>query len=270
MTIVGADTSLTPDCGRTSASRQTFVTGKAAQLAGEALRADILRLSNGSPTATLEFRDRSIVVRDDGAVRTISLAEMPENGLGYVVMAEKTFNPDTTSLGENGQGSPYAVYAFGAQIAEVEVDLEWGCVKVVGFAAAHDIGRKVNPTLLEGQIEGAIAQGIGQALFEDFVPGKTENSHDYLLPTSCDVPPTDVIFIEERASAGPYGAKGIGEPSLVPTAAAILNSIRDATGSRVFEVPATPERVLAAIDRDHWQLKIGHLFDLPIMWVHRD
>ncbi|CAM5311147.1 hypothetical protein ATER59S_00868 [Aquamicrobium terrae] len=112
------------------------------------------------------------MVRDDGAVRTISLAEMPENGLGYVVMAEKTFNPDTTSLGENGQGSPYAVYAFGAQIAEVEVDLEWGCVKVVGFAAAHDIGRKVNPTLLEGQIEGAIAQGIGQALFEDFVPGK--------------------------------------------------------------------------------------------------
>lgn len=84
------------------------------------------------------------------------------------------------------------------------------------------------------------------------------------------MPPTDVIFIEERASAGPYGAKGIGEPSLVPTAAAILNSIRDATGSRVFEVPATPERVLAAIDRDHWQLKIGHLFDLPIMWVHRD
>ncbi|MET3662926.1 xanthine dehydrogenase family protein molybdopterin-binding subunit [Aquamicrobium ahrensii] len=250
LTIVGADTSLTPDCGRTSASRQTFVTGKAAQLAGEALRAEILRLSNGNLISTLEIRDRSIVVHGDSEIRTISLEDMPENDFGYVLMAEETFDPDTTSLGENGQGSPYAVYAFGAQIAEVEVDLELGYVKVVGFAAAHDVGRMVNPTLLEGQIEGAIAQGIGQALFEDFVPGKTENFHDYLLPTSCDVPPIDVTFIEERASAGPYGAKGIGEPSLVPTAAAILNAIRDATGSRVFEVPATPERVLAAIDRD--------------------
>ncbi len=187
---------------------------------------------------------------DGDNVSTILLGQFPENNLGYVLMAEETFDPDTTALDEKGQGSPYAVYAFGAQIAEVEVDLELGYVSVVGFAAAHDVGRMVNPTLLEGQIEGAIAQGIGQALFENFVPGETENLHDYLLSTARDVPPIDITFIEEHASIGPYGAKGVGEPALVPTAAAILNGIFDATGSRVYEVPATPEKVIEAMRRD--------------------
>jgi aldehyde oxidoreductase len=250
LTIVGADTSQTPDCGRTSASRQTFVTGNAAQRAGETLRRDILRLSNGGPHARLTFTEGSIIVHDGSNISEVLLEQFAENDFGYVLMAEETFDPDTTPLGENGQGSPYAVYAFGAQIAEVEVDLELGSVSVIGFTAAHDVGRVVNPTLLQGQIEGAIAQGIGQALFEEFVPGKTENFHDYLLATARDIPPVDVMLIEEPASVGPYGAKGIGEPSLVPTAAAVLNAIFDATGSRIYDVPATPERILAAMHRD--------------------
>ena len=244
---VGAATNITPDCGRTSASRQTFVTGKAAELAGRTLRNEILRLSNGGAAATVRFCDGSIDVVDGDITRSIDLERLPINRFGYVLMAEETFDPITTALGENGQGSPYAVYAFGAQIAEVEVDMELGTVAARHFTAAHDVGRMINPTLLEGQIEGAIAQGIGQALMEEFIPGLTENFHDYLIPTLRDIPPIDVILIEDNASVGPFGAKGIGEPSLVPTASAIFNAIFDAIGVRLYHAPATPDVVLRAI-----------------------
>ena len=136
---VGAATNITPDCGRTSASRQTFVTGKAAELAGKALRNEILKLSNGGADAVLNFRDGVIEIIDQDLKRRIDLSQMPSNQFGYVLMAEETFDPITTALGENGQGSPYAVYAFGAQIAEVEVDIELGTVMVCRFTAAHDV-----------------------------------------------------------------------------------------------------------------------------------
>jgi aldehyde oxidoreductase len=247
LAVVGADTNLTPDCGRTSASRQTFVTGKAAELAGRSLRRQILALSNAGEHATIGFGGGHIEITDGVKVRTIDLVNMPVNKFGYVLMAEETFDPLTTELGENGQGSPYAVYAFGAQIAEVEVDLELGTVQIRRFTAAHDVGQIVNPTLLEGQIEGAVAQGIGLALMEKFIPGETENLHDYLIATVRDMPEIETIFIEENAAAGPYGAKGIGEPSLVPTAASILNAIYQAIGARITTIPATPESVLHAL-----------------------
>jgi len=113
--------------------------------------------------------------------------------------------------------------------------------------AAHDVGAAVNPDLVEGQIEGGIAQGIGLALMEEYLPGKTENLHDYLIPSAGDVPPIECILIEAEEPLGPYGAKGIGEPALIPTAPAILNAIHDATGVRVRQVPVLPHRLREAI-----------------------
>jgi len=109
------------------------------------------------------------------------------------------------------------------------------------------VGRAVNPQQVEGQIHGGVAQGLGLALMEEYVPGRTENLHDYLIPTIGDVPPIEVLLIEDPDPLGPYGAKGVGEPALVATAPAILNAIADATGARLLRVPATPDRVLAAL-----------------------
>jgi aldehyde oxidoreductase len=239
---VGADTHLTPDCGRTSASRHTFVTGKAAQRAGNRLRMEILSRLALDPDCAVPIEFGNVAIR--AASATLDLSKLTVNAFGYVLMAEETFDPPTTTLDENGQGSPYAVYAFGAQLAEVEVDTRTGTTRVLRHTAAHDVGRTVNPSLLEGQIEGAVAQGIGMALMERFIPGANNNFHDYLLPTSLDMPVIDTLFVEDPAAIGPYGAKGIGEPSLVPTAAAIMNALAHAIGARIREIPATPDVVL--------------------------
>ncbi|MEI2734141.1 MAG: molybdopterin cofactor-binding domain-containing protein [Rhodoblastus sp.] len=172
---------------------------------------------------------------------------MPVDSWGYVAVAEETFDPPTTPLDENGQGSPYAVYGFGAHMAEVDVDMRLGLVKVRKVVAAHDVGRAINPTLIEGQIEGGVLQGLGLALMEEFHPGRGENLHDYLIPTIGDAPVIETILIETPNSIGPFGAKGIGEQALIPTAPAIFNAIRHATGVVVERAPATPDRLLAAI-----------------------
>ena len=245
--LLPPDTDLTPDCGKTSASRQTFVTGKAAELAGLSLRTQILRLANAGPSARIEVSDQKLVISDGEQVRTIRLPDLPPGPYGYLLVAEETFDPPTTPLDENGQGQPYAAYGFGAHIAHLEVDPELGTVKMLKVIAAHDVGRAINPLLIEGQIEGVIAQGIGMALMEEFTPGRGENLHDYLIPTIGDVPPILSILIEDPAREGPFGAKGIGEQALIPTAPAILNAIHHALGIRVTKVPATPDRIRAAI-----------------------
>jgi CO/xanthine dehydrogenase Mo-binding subunit/aerobic-type carbon monoxide dehydrogenase small subunit (CoxS/CutS family) len=244
---VSADTDRTPDCGKTSASRQTFVTGNAAVMAGTMLRRDILRLANAGPGARILFEGGSICVDEGEHSRRIPLAEMQEDAQGYVLCGEATFDPPTTPLDDNGQGSPYAVYGFGAHMAEVEVDTELGTVRVTKITAAHDVGKAINPMLVEGQIEGGAAQGLGMALMEEFFPGSGENLHDYLIPTAGDMPPVESILIEDPSPAGPFGAKGIGEQALIPTAPAILNAIHHAIGARIRRVPATPDRVRAAI-----------------------
>ena len=121
-------------------------------------------------------------------------------------------------------------------MAEIEVDIELGTVRVLKVIAAHDVGRAINPTLIEGQIEGGVAQGLGMALMEEFFPGKGENLHDYLIPTAGDVPPVESILIEDPSPIGPFGAKGIGEQAVIPTAPAILNAIHHATGVRIRRV----------------------------------
>jgi CO/xanthine dehydrogenase Mo-binding subunit/aerobic-type carbon monoxide dehydrogenase small subunit (CoxS/CutS family) len=246
--LKGADTGITPDAGKTSASRQTFVTGKAAEKAARALRDNILRFANVSPAAELSLEGSALVIGEGGERRRIDLATLPADADGFVFGAVESYDPPTTPLDEKGQGKPYAVYGWGAQIAELEVDMRLGTVKLVKITAAHDVGKAINPLLAEGQIEGGIAQGIGMALMEEYVPGRTENLHDYLIPTIGDVPEIETILVEVPDPEGPFGAKGLGEHVLIPTAPAILNAIRHATGVLVTTVPATPTRVLDAIN----------------------
>lgn len=247
LSLVGPDTALTPDCGKTSASRQTVITGKAALLAGAALRARILALTNMGDEATLALDGARLFVRDGPGQRVIDLAALPTDAHGYVLAAEESYDPPTRPLDENGQGVPYAVYGYGAQVVELEVDMSLGTVNLRRITAAHDLGRVINPMLAKGQIEGGIAQGLGMALMEEYIPGRTENLHDYLIPTTGDMPEIRSILVEKPDPEGPMGAKGLGEHVLIPTAPAILNAIRHASGARITRLPAVPHRVLAAI-----------------------
>ncbi|MER8508271.1 molybdopterin-dependent oxidoreductase [Mesorhizobium sp. M0199] len=245
--LKGADTAITPDAGKTSASRQTFVTGKAAEKAGRALRDEILRFANVSEKAAIALDGTSLSIGEGEATRRIDLSSLKADAEGFVFRAEESYDPPTQPLDAKGQGKPYAVYGYGAQIAELEVDLRLGTVKLIKITAAHDVGKAINPLLAEGQIEGGIAQGIGMALMEEYIPGRTENLHDYLIPTIGDVPPIETILIEVPDPEGPFGAKGLGEHVLIPTAPAILNAIRHAAGVVVTKIPATPTRIRAAI-----------------------
>jgi CO/xanthine dehydrogenase Mo-binding subunit/aerobic-type carbon monoxide dehydrogenase small subunit (CoxS/CutS family) len=245
--VVG-DTDATLDAGKTSASRQTLVSGRAVHDASLALLAEIRRQANAGPGADIRFEEGAIVAHEDGVDKRIDLSDLPESEDGAVIEGTAMFDPPTTVLDADGQGKPYASYGFAAQIAEVRVDIELGTVKPLRILAAHDVGRAVNPTMVEGQIHGGVAQGLGLALMEEYIHGKTENLHDYLIPTFGDMPQIECLLIEDPEPEGPYGAKGIGEPALVPTAPAILGAIRHATGAVIRQVPALPHRVLAAID----------------------
>jgi CO/xanthine dehydrogenase Mo-binding subunit/aerobic-type carbon monoxide dehydrogenase small subunit (CoxS/CutS family) len=245
--LIGPDTALTPDAGKTSASRQTFVTGRAAQAAARALRAGVLRRLNLGDGARLALAGTLLEGSEAGVTARLDLSALAADAGGLVLSAQETYDPPTRPLDADGQGAPYALYGFGAQMVELAVDLELGTVQLLKVTAAHDVGRAVNPTLCEGQIEGGIAQGIGMALMEDYISGRTENLHDYLIPTIGDVPGIESILIEVPDPEGPYGARGLGEHVLIPTAPAILNAIRQATGGLVTRLPALPHRVLAAI-----------------------
>ncbi len=245
--LISADTDRTQDAGKTSASRQTFVSGKAAFLAGTELRQKLLVRLGCSDDCRLELNGDQLQVMGAEASGSLDLSQLPADDEGLVFVGEATYDPPTKPLDENGQGEPYASFGFGAQLVVVDVDTELGTVKVIEIQAAHDVGRIINPVLAEGQIEGGIAQGLGMALMEEFIPGKSNNLHDYLIPTFGDVPNIDIILIEEPDLHGPFGAKGLGEHVLIPTAPAILNAIHHACGARVRRLPATPDRVLRAI-----------------------
>ncbi len=251
--FIMGDTDLTADAGKTSASRQAFVSGRASQLAGEHLRTQIIHLAEAEEDANLRLEDSTLWVQDKNGEHSILLSDLLPRTNGDVLVGEGTFDPPTTKLDENGQGSPYATYGFGAHIAEVEVDLKLGTTRVLRLAAAHDVGKTVNPTQVEGQIQGGVAQGLGMALMEEYVQGVTENLHDYLIPTVGDMPDIEILLIEDPEPLGPFGAKGIGEHALIPTAPAILGGIRQATGVSIHRIPATPDRVLQAIQQKGMQ-----------------
>lgn len=248
-TYIMGDSDLTEDAGKTSASRQTFVSGKAAELAGLDLRKQILRHANVGEEAIFSIDDGVLVVADGDQPHRIKLADLPEIKKGMVFFGSGNFDPPTTPLDKNGQGDPYATYGFAAQVALVEVDMDLGTTKVKNIIAAHDVGRAINPQQVEGQIHGGIAQGLGLALMEEYVPGVTENLHDYLIPTVGDVPQMDIFIVEDEEPLGPFGAKGVGEPGLVPTAPAIFGAVRHATGVRVTEAPLLPHKLKAALQQ---------------------
>lgn len=194
--LVGPDTALTPDAGKTSASRQTFVTGKAAEQTGKQLRTLILQRLNAGDGAVLSLQGDVVCACENGTTNRLDLRDLPLDENGYAISAISTYDPPTAPLDENGQGIPYAVYGYGAQMAEIEVDMRLGTVKTRHIHAAHDLGRTINPTLAVGQIEGGIAQRLGMALMEEYIPGRTENLHDYLIPTFGDMPEITSHLIE--------------------------------------------------------------------------
>jgi xanthine dehydrogenase molybdenum-binding subunit len=166
-------------------------------------------------------------------------------------MTSAFYEPPSTAPDKDQKGNISACYAFGTHVAEVEVDLETGVVKVTRLCAAHDVGRVINRSGIEGQIEGGILQGIGYCLTEEL---KVEDCRirnpsftDYKLPSATDLPELKISLIETKDPAGPYGAKGIGEAPLIPVAAAIVNAVYNATGVRITELPLTPERVLTKL-----------------------
>jgi aldehyde oxidoreductase len=244
---VMGDTDVTADAGKTSASRQAFVSGNAAKLAGKDLRKKLLSLLGIGPSAVLRLEGATLIADEAGEQRRLELTALPADRHGDVAIGEGYFNPPTVPLDQDGQGEPYATYAFAAQMAEVEVDLELGTVEVLQIHAAHDVGKAINPTQVEGQIHGGIAQGLGMALMEEYVSGRTDNLHDYLIPTFGDIPTITTYLVEDPELLGPHGAKGVGERALIATAPAILNAIYHATGVRVRRLPATPDRLRKAI-----------------------
>ena len=251
--LISGDTGLTPDAGKTSASRQTFVSGKACELAALDLRRQLFVLAGAPLDLAADASVRLRIANGEVAIETLSgthicsLNQLADGGDGSVLMGSGRFDPVTTPLDKDGQGNPYACYGFATQVALVEVDIELGLTRVLKIAAAHDVGRAINPQQVEGQIHGGTAQGIGLALMEEFIPGRTENLHDYLIPTVGDMPEMIAMIIEDPAPDGPFGAKGVGEPALISTAPAIFGGIFKATGVRVHKIPVLPHRLLAAL-----------------------
>jgi xanthine dehydrogenase molybdenum-binding subunit len=149
------------------------------------------------------------------------------------------------------KGNYSCTYAFGTTGVEVEVDRQTGEVKILNLVSAHDVGRAINPKLVKGQIYGAVYTGVGFGLTErvQSVDGKVVNPNfrDYKILTANDVVPVEAVIVEDPDASGPYGAKGIGEPGLVPTAPAIANAVYDAVGIWIRDLPITPEKVLAAL-----------------------
>ncbi|MEW6664719.1 MAG: molybdopterin cofactor-binding domain-containing protein [Thermodesulfobacteriota bacterium] len=257
VTVVSADTDSTPMDTGAIASRTTYATGNAIRLA--AAKARRMLFETAAPMLNvgveqLEMADHRIQVIGFPQ-KSLPIGEVAFKSqvvLGRPTLASASYNPPTVPLDpETGQGKPFSTYVYATQIAEVEVDTETGQVDVLRIVAAHDCGTPVNPALVEGQVQGGVAMGIGYALSEEIVfeGGAQLNPglRDYVVPTSMDTPPIDVIIVDNYDPTGPFGAKGVGEPILVPTAPAILNAIYDAVGVRLHSLPATPEKVLEAL-----------------------
>jgi CO/xanthine dehydrogenase Mo-binding subunit len=256
--VVSADTDTTPMDTGAIASRTTYVTGNAIWLAAEAAKAILFEAAApmlGVKTSQLEAKDRKIQVKNFPQ-RNVSIGDVAHRSqvvLGQPAIGSASWNPPTVAMDpDTGQGKPFATYVYATQIAEVDVDDETGEVEVLRIAAAHDCGTAINPMLVEGQVEGGISMGVGMALQEEMLfdaNGRHINPNltNYIMPTSLDMPEITVDIVQDFDPTGPFGAKGVGEPTAVPTAAAILNAIHDAVGVRVASLPATSEKVLAAI-----------------------
>ncbi|SKC54884.1 xanthine dehydrogenase family protein molybdopterin-binding subunit [Maledivibacter halophilus] len=255
--IVHEDSNETPDSGTAAASRQTYNTGNAVKLAVEEFKKRLFEAAKDelklNTSLGLEAEDKEVYLKMFPQKR-ISFEKIAKGfkNRGKKLTVTERFVAQTTEMdGATGQGAPYWPYTFNCYGVEVEVDTETGKVDIISAVCAQDVGRAINPSMVEGQVEGGFAMGVGYVLFEDIVlkDGMIKNNKfsKYIIPTSLDIPKIEKIIIEDPESTGPYGAKGIGEPVMIPVAPAILNAIYDAVGVRINELPASPEKILKGI-----------------------
>ncbi|MBI2305612.1 MAG: molybdopterin-dependent oxidoreductase [Chloroflexi bacterium] len=257
--VTGGDTDCTPE-GVAAYSRGTYVLAAAVKNAAQLLKATLLK----EGAQILEEKEDGVGLQDGYVVsvhdpsQRIPLSRMAAilQRKGVPLWYKGTFQPRAVSpkgtIGEidpqTGQGLLTWMHCYATQMAEVEVNIQTGEVKVPRFIFALDSGTVLNPMNLEGQLEGAVLMGLGYTLMEGFVPGKSKNYKEYRIPTIRDAPLEIVhIFLQDPVASGPYGAKGAGENLNIATPAAILNAIAHAMGTRIYTFPATPERILAAL-----------------------
>jgi xanthine dehydrogenase molybdenum-binding subunit len=250
--LSATDTAVTPLDGGTHGSRQMYCGGLAVQKASEKARKRILDFAAGElgvPQERLEIRNSTIMDREDpaGIIRVADLMRKTQIAdMGLCEQIVETFS---------GVAPAMPGY-YGADFAEVEVDTETGQVRVIRLTGAFDVGRAINPDFVEGQITGGGVMGIGWALTEDLIMenGRILNGSftDYKILHSVDVPRLDAIIVESHEPTGPFGAKGVGEGSMVCVASAIANAVYDAVGVRIKDLPITPEKILRALEGDSW------------------
>ncbi len=255
--VTHTDTDICPWDVGAHASRTTFVAGNSARGAAKKLKEMLLEVASqtmGESPENLDIRDRTIFSKKDPEKKTPigkALRAAHYTSGGKMVMAEYFYDPANENLDKEFKGNLSMTYAYGTHGIEVEVDKETGQVKILKYVAAHDVGRAINPMLLEGQVYGGAAMGLGYALTERLIlqNGRVMNPNflDYKILTAKDIPNIEPIVVETDDPFGPFGAKGIGEPGLVPTAPAVANAIYDAVGVRIKDLPITPEKILAAL-----------------------
>jgi CO/xanthine dehydrogenase Mo-binding subunit len=249
VTVVLGDTETAPFASISVGSMTTRSTGKAVYRACQDVKEQLCRkaaLRMKVDMGDVEFICGRVQVKDSPE-KSITLAELARENF-----ALPSAGPITGSGCSEPLGKPTPVFAVEA--ADVEVDKETGKVRVLSYAVAQDTGLAINPVLVEGQIQGAVAQGIGWALTEGYVyeHGVMKNATflDYRMPTATDVPFIEAMIVEVASDVTPYGIRGVGEPPMVPTLATIANAIHSAVGVRLKELPMTPEAVLLAIKGD--------------------
>ena len=247
------DTSVSPESGPTVASRSTLLGGNAVKNATHQLKENLTEMIAAGFKVRVDdivFKNENLYDKDKNRKiisfdEAISLA----NQEGIFLSAYGWYKaPDISWDEEIGQGRPYFTYVYGCQIAEVEVDIATGQIKVLKMTAAHDVGRAINPACLKGQIYGGVMMGLGYGIMEEVetVNGyiKNTNFDEYLIPTVKDMPEINPLIVENPDPYGPYGAKSIGEPTLELGAPAIANAVAHATGKRIRQLPLNLERVL--------------------------
>ncbi|HLH64414.1 MAG TPA: xanthine dehydrogenase family protein molybdopterin-binding subunit [Solirubrobacteraceae bacterium] len=252
-TVHIGDSALTPLTGGTFATRQLYMSGNAVLKVARALRAKLeavaAALLECDPEA-LEFSDNR--VRAGGRSITIGELARAAEHQGVMPYVHDTFEAETGEFDrETGRGRSFPDYTYGAHAADVEVDELTGQVRILAYVACHDVGRAIDMRRVEGQIQGAAAQGIGYALSEqvELVDGVASSTlfAEYLIPVSVDLPDIRAIGLELHPGKGPLGARGIGEPPIGPCAPALAAAIEDAVGVRLVQLPMTPERVQRAL-----------------------
>lgn len=251
--VMPIDTDVSPFCFGSYSSRVTTVAGKAAYLASLQVREQLLKLAGKileTVPGDLDIRAGRIHVRDNKRTG-ISVAEVCRSAIRTKATVGLTayvaYDPPTEGANEDFYGDYSSAYTYAAQAVEVEVNTETGQIRVLRVAAAHDVGRAINPNGIRGQIYGGVAQGAGWALYENMVyeGGRLQNKslRSYPLVTVTDMPEVEAIVVETHDPVGPFGAKGIGEPSLIPMPPAVANAVEDAVGVRIRDLPITAEKI---------------------------